>query len=74
MPDAFTASEIAKMIKEQAALSLGPWPRDLQLIIVGSGQNWACGLSPALQVSDQNYREGVMSIAKHLQQTVQLAR
>jgi hypothetical protein len=69
-----TASEIADMIKARATSSLGPWPRDLQLFIFGDRPDWRCGLSPAMQESDVEYREGVLGIAKELQRTVKLAR
>jgi hypothetical protein len=50
--EAKDAAEIASMIKEQAILSLGPWPADLKLLIFERGSEWSCGLSPALQTSD----------------------
>jgi hypothetical protein len=34
--DLKTASEIARLIKGRAYLSLGPWPIDLQLFIFGT--------------------------------------
>jgi hypothetical protein len=72
--DVMTAPQIAEAIKDQAALSLGPWPRDLQLFIFGSKAGWRCGLSPATQTSDIKYREGVLQIARELQQKIQLVR
>jgi hypothetical protein len=53
-----TATEIARMIKEQAYIQLGPWPVDLQLIIFSTALGWRCGLSPATQTSgDASYRD-----------------
>ena len=43
--DVKTAREIAEAIKGQAAVSLGPWPRDLELFIFGAKDSWSCGLS-----------------------------
>jgi len=60
-------AEIARLIKEQALVSLGPWPRDLELFIFVSVTGWSCGLSPATQVSDIEYREGVLKIAREMQ-------
>jgi hypothetical protein len=65
--DVKTAREIAEAIKGQAAVSLGPWPRDLELFIFGAKDSWSCGLSPARQASDIEYREGVLQIARELQ-------
>jgi hypothetical protein len=72
--DPKTASDIARMIKEQADLSLGPWPRDLQLFIFGTKSGWKCGLSPATQASDSEYREAVLRIVRELQSAVILIR
>jgi hypothetical protein len=72
--DLKTASDIARMIKEKANLSLGPWPRDLQLFIFDTKSGWKCGLSPATQASDSEYREAVLQIARELQSTVSLVR
>jgi hypothetical protein len=69
-----TAGEITDMIKTRATSSLGPWPRDLQLYIFGETLAWRCGLSPAMQESDVEYREGVLGIATELQRTIKLAR
>jgi hypothetical protein len=69
-----TAREIADAIKEQAMLSLGPWPRDLELFIFGGQAGWTCGLSPANTISDIKYREGVLQIARELQKQIQLVR
>ena len=69
-----TAREIADAIKEQAMLSLGPWPRDLELFIFGGKAGWTSGLSPATKISDIKYREGVLQIARELQKLIQLAR
>jgi hypothetical protein len=69
-----TATEIVRMIKEQAYLSLGPWPIDLQIFIFGTTSGWRCGLSPATQASDSEYREAVLKIARGLQSTVSLIR
>ena len=60
-------SEIARLITEQAVVSLGPWPRDLELFIFVSTTGWSCGLSPATQVSEVEYREGVLKIAREMQ-------
>jgi hypothetical protein len=60
-------AEIARLIQEQAVVSLGPWPADLQLFIFVSNAGWSCGLSPATQVSEIEYREGVMKIAREMQ-------
>jgi hypothetical protein len=62
------------MIKEQAYLSLGPWPIDLQIFIFGTTSGWRCGLSPAALASETEYREAVLQIAKELQSTVTLVR
>ena len=59
-------SEIARLITEQAVVSLGPWPRDLELFIFVSTTGWSCGLSPATQTSEVEYREGVMKIAREM--------
>jgi hypothetical protein len=72
--DARTASEIASLIKARAATSLGPWPRDLQICIFGEFPEWRCSLSPAMQASNFEYRDGVLGIAKALQRMVKLAR
>jgi hypothetical protein len=72
--DLKTTAEIARMIREQAELSLGPWPRGLELFIFARKSEWKCGLSPATQSSDIEYREGVLGIARQLQETVRLAR
>jgi hypothetical protein len=69
-----TAREIVRMIKEQAYLSLGPWPIDLQIFIFGTTSGWRCGLSPATQASVTEYREAVLQIAKELQSTATLIR
>jgi hypothetical protein len=69
-----TATEIARKIKEQAYLSLGPWPVDLQIFIFGTTSGWRSGLSPATQASDSEYREAVLQIARELQSTVSLIR
>jgi hypothetical protein len=68
--EAKTAIELVAMIKEQAILSLGPWPDDLQLMIFGRGSRWSCGLSPTTRTSDAAYREGVLQIARALQKAV----
>lgn len=68
--EAKTATDLAAMIKEQAILSLGPWPEDLQLMIFGRGSRWSCGLSPITRTSDAAYREGVLQIARALQRSV----
>jgi hypothetical protein len=60
-------AEIARLIKEQAVVSLGPWPRDLELLIFVSNAGWSCGLSPATQTSEVEYREGVLKIAREVQ-------
>jgi hypothetical protein len=60
-------AEIAHLIKEQAVASLGPWPRDLELLIFVSIAGWCCGLSPATQASEVEYREGVLKIAREMQ-------
>jgi hypothetical protein len=39
----------AAVIQEQAVVSLGPWPPDLELFIFVSKARWSCGLSPALR-------------------------
>jgi hypothetical protein len=72
--DVKTAREIAEAIKGQAAVSLGPWPRDLELFIFGAKDSWSCGLSPARQASDIEYREGVLQIARELQKAVRFTR
>jgi hypothetical protein len=72
--DPKTAREIVRMIKEQAYLSLGPWPIDLQIFIFGTTSGWRCGLSPAALASETEYREAVLQIAKELQSTVTLVR
>jgi len=69
-----TAREIADAIKEQAMLSLGPWPRDIELFIFSGQAGWTCGLSPATKISDFKYREGVLQIARELQKQIQLLR
>jgi hypothetical protein len=69
-----TATQIALAIKEQAAMSIGPWPRDLELFIFGTKSDWNCGLSAAAQTSDIEYREGVLQIARELQKKIQLVR
>ena len=74
MTEPKTAREIILMIKEQAHLSLGPWPIDLQLFIFGTTSGWRCGLSPAAQASDTEFREAVLQIAKELQSRVTLVR
>jgi hypothetical protein len=48
-------------------VSLGPWPPDLQLFIFVSNAGWSCGLSPTTQVSEVEYREGVLKIAREMQ-------
>jgi hypothetical protein len=68
--EAKTATELAAIIKEQAILSLGPWPEDLQLMILGRGSRWSCGLSPTIRTSYAVYREGVLQIARALQKVV----
>jgi hypothetical protein len=68
--EAKTPRELAAMIKEQAVLSLGPWPADLRLMIFGQSAHWSCGLSPAMQASDLAYRGGVLEIARDLRKTV----
>lgn len=70
--DLKTAAEIAQMIREQAELSLGPWPRELKLLIFVAKSGWKCGLSPASHGSDIEYRDGVLRIAKKLQETVRV--
>jgi hypothetical protein len=62
-------AEIAALVRSHAELSLGPWPRDLQLFIFVLKSEWKCGLSPATQESDAEYRDGVLRIAKELQKT-----
>jgi hypothetical protein len=69
-----TASDIARMIKEQAGILVGPWPRDLQLFIFGTKSGWKCGLSPATQASDADYREAVLQIVRDLQETVGMTK
>jgi hypothetical protein len=69
-----TASEIARLIKDRANYSLGPWPMDLQLFIFGTTSGWKCGLSPAMQAGDAEYRKAVLQMARELQATVTLAR
>jgi hypothetical protein len=59
-------AEIAHLIQEQAVASLGPWPRDLELFIFVSKVGWSCGLSPATQVSEIEYREGVLKIVREM--------
>jgi hypothetical protein len=72
--DLKTAPEIARMVREEAALTLGPWPRNLELFIFVRKSEWKCGLSPAEQGSNIQYREGVLQIAKRLQETVRVVR
>jgi hypothetical protein len=72
--DVKTTAQIAQMIREQAELSLGPWPRDLELFIFARKSEWKCGFSPATQSSDIEYREGVLRIARRLQETVRVPR
>ncbi|MDH6264086.1 hypothetical protein [Bradyrhizobium sp. BR13661] len=62
--------EIAGLIKDQASLSLGPWPQDLKLMIFVTRQEWRCGLSPATQFSNAVYRKGARQIARELQKTI----
>jgi hypothetical protein len=69
-----TAREIADAIKEQAVASLGSWPPDLELFIFGAKAGWSCGLSPAMQTSEIEYREGVLQIARELRKQFQLLR
>jgi hypothetical protein len=69
-----TAGEIAGLIRARASSSLGPWPHDLQIYIFAEKPEWRCGLSPATQASDVEYREGVLRIAKELQSTIKLAQ
>jgi hypothetical protein len=47
---------------------------DLQLFIFGTKAGWKCGLSPAAQGSETEYREVVLHIAKELQESVSLVR
>jgi hypothetical protein len=72
--DLKTAATIARMIRDQAELSLGPWPPDLELFIFAQRSEWKCGFSPAIQSGDIEYREGVLRIARELQKTVRVAR
>jgi hypothetical protein len=72
--DEKTANQIAQAIKERAVQSLGPWPRDLELFIFCLRSGWNCGLSPATQASDIEYREAVLQIARELRETIQLVR
>jgi hypothetical protein len=72
--DLKTATDIARMIKEQATVTLGPWPRDLELFIFGTKSGWKCGLSPATQASDAEYREAVLQLVRELQETVSMVR
>ncbi len=67
-----TATQIARMIREQAEVTLGPWPRDLEIFIFVVKLDWKCGLSPAQHDSEVDYREGVLRIAGELQKTVRV--
>jgi hypothetical protein len=69
-----TAGEIAGLIRARASSSFGPWPHDLQIYIFAENPQWRCGLSPATQASDVEYREGVLRIAKELQKTIKLVQ
>ena len=60
-------TEIARLIQQQAVVSLGPWPRGLELFIFVSKAGWSYGLSPASRGSDLEYREGVLKIAREVQ-------
>lgn len=68
--DHLSLPEIASLIKYQAVLKLGPWPRDLQLFIFATKATWSCGLSPALQIGDMIYRDGVLAIARELRSSI----
>jgi hypothetical protein len=59
-------AEIARLIQEQAVVSLGPWPRGLELFIFVSNAGWSYGLSPATRGSSLEYREGVLKIAREM--------
>jgi hypothetical protein len=63
-------AEIAGPIKDQAVLTLGPWPRDLQLLVFVTKAEWGCGISPATHFSDARYRDSVLQIARELQKTI----
>jgi hypothetical protein len=67
-----TISGIARLIKQRTIDSLGPWPRELELLIFCVGSEWKCGLSAATQDFDLEYREGVLQIARELQGTVRV--
>jgi hypothetical protein len=55
-------------------VSLGPWPRDLELVIFVSNAGWCCGLSPATQASDVEYREGAIPQSNSGNYSVKLRR
>jgi hypothetical protein len=62
--DVKSAPEIAAAIKEQAGLSLGLWPRDLELFHRRLKVRLELRVSPATQTSGIEYREGVLEIAR----------
>jgi hypothetical protein len=67
-----SVSAIARLIKQRAIDTMGPWPRELELLVFCVGSEWKCGLSPATQHVDIEYREGVLRIARDLQETVRV--
>jgi hypothetical protein len=69
-----SATEIARMIRETAELSLGPWPRGLEILIFKVESDWKFGLSPASHGSENEYRDGVFRLAHELQKTVRIAQ
>jgi hypothetical protein len=74
MRDEGSAIEIASIIKEQATISLGPWSKHIQILIIDRGDCWKVGVSSATQQSQAVYRNEVLAIAKRLQKTVRLRK
>lgn len=50
------ATTLARLIKEGAVDLMGPWPKDIEILIFSLGQHkWRCGFSPISHLSEAFY-------------------
>ena len=63
-------AEIAGLIKDQAVLTLGPWPRDLQLLVFVTKAEWAAGSVRPLISAMRGIGDSVLQIAREFQKTI----
>jgi hypothetical protein len=68
-----SATELAALIRAECARTLArPWPTDLELLIFSTPSGWKCGLTPAQNGDDVEYRDTALQIASQLQKAFRL--